>query len=211
MMAKNGEEHVSVESDDETRKEDGDQGSKTVLKETHSTDPPLKETPLGTPTTKKTGSDTDTLPKAPRNPVVNPSSGSHGVHVITPKKLSFSPSGYTPISAGPSGSGNPDGFTYEDLQRMIDEGVNRRIQEREKGKSVCSFLDADKGPLAPEIYLAPDSDIRIPQLDSFKGTSDNRDSESFIYGFRERMRLVRASDEVMCRTFCTCLTGEAWE
>ena len=151
------------------------------------------------------------MPKAPLKPVVNPNSGSHGVHVITLKKLSFSPSGYTHVSAGPSGSGNPDGFTYEDLQRMIDEGVNRRIQEREKGKSVCSFLDADRGPLAPEIYLAPDSDIRIPQLDSFKGTSDNRDPESFIYGFRERMRLVRASDEVMCRTFCTCLTGEAWE
>ena len=25
------------------------------------------------------------------------------------------------------------------------------------------------------------------------------------------MRLARASDAVMCRLFCTCLTGEAWD
>ena len=170
-----------------------------------------KTVPPGTTFTQMAGLHGQTGPSASRPAFMN--SGSHGVQDTPPlnRRLFHSPDGSTPFSTGPSGLENPDGFTYQDLQRMIDEGVRRQVKEKEKSKSVCSFLDADRGPLAPEIYLAPDSDVKIPQLDSFKGASDNRDPESFIYGFRERMRLVRAPDEVMCRTFCTCLTGEAWE
>ena len=172
-----------------------------------------KRIPSGTAATQMAGLDGRSAPTASRQPAVNSTSGSQGVHnsPLINRRLFASPDGSTPLSSGPSGSGNSGGFTYEDLQRMIDEGVRRQIQEKERSKSVCSFLDADKGPLAPEIYLAPESNFKIPQLDSFKGASDSRDPESFIYGFRERMRLVRASDEDMCRTFCTCLVGEAWE
>ena len=208
-MANEGDEHVEVsDHDDELEKERGDQGTKAVPKDTNSANPSSKDPPQDTPATKQSDSNADNLLNAPLKQPKNPNPGSHGVHIITPRKLNF---GSTPISSGPSGSDNTGGFSYDDLQKMIDEGVGRQIRERERNNSVCSFLDADKGPLAPEIYLAPDSDIRIPQLDNFKGASDNRDPESFIYGFRERMRLVRASDEVMCRTFCTCLTSEAWE
>ena len=153
-MAKEGDEHVLVESDheDNTLKDGDNQGSKTVPKDTNTTDP-SQETPI----TKQARSDTDALLNAPHKPSKNPNPGSHGVHVISPKKVLFSPSGSTPVSTGPSGSDNTGGFSYEDLQKMIDEGVRRQIRERERNNSVCSFLDADKGPLAPEIYLAPDS------------------------------------------------------
>ena len=132
-------------------------------------------------------------------------------------RLFASPDSSARLSSGLEGlhhTESPSGgrpFTVQDLQRMIAEGVRQQIQEREKNKAAGPLLDIDNGPLAPEIYSAPDSDVKTPQLDSFKGASDARDPESFVYGFRERMRLAQASDAVMCRLFCTCLTGEAWD
>ena len=124
-MANEGDERVDVsDHDDELQKEGGGQGSKTVPKDTNPANPSSKEPPQDTPATKQSGSDADPLLNAPfKKP--NPNPGSHGVHVITPKKLLFSPSGSTPASTGPSGSGDTGGFSYEDLQRMIDEGVRK--------------------------------------------------------------------------------------
>jgi Retrotransposon gag protein len=45
----------------------------------------------------------------------------------------------------------------------------------------------------------------------FKEREDQKDVEPFIYDFRERLSLLGASDDVICRIFLTCLVGEAWE
>jgi Retrotransposon gag protein len=48
-------------------------------------------------------------------------------------------------------------------------------------------------------------------LDTFKGSDNQNDDESFIHIFLERLSLLRVSDDVICRIFSTCLVGEAWK
>jgi Retrotransposon gag protein len=55
-------------------------------------------------------------------------------------------------------------------------------------------------------------DFKIPlSLETFKGSNDQKDVESFIHDFHERLSLLGATDGIMCRIFSTCLTGEAWD
>jgi hypothetical protein len=62
------------------------------------------------------------------------------------------------------------------------------------------------GPLSPEMYQ-----LTLHNLDEFKGNDDKKDPESFIHGFHERLSLLGAFDDIICRVFSTCLTGEAWD
>jgi Retrotransposon gag protein len=67
-------------------------------------------------------------------------------------------------------------------------------------------------PLSPEIYQLTLHDFKIsPSLDTFKGSDDQKDPESFIHGFHEWLSLLGASDGIICWVFSTCFTGEAWD
>jgi Retrotransposon gag protein len=48
-------------------------------------------------------------------------------------------------------------------------------------------------------------------LETFKGSDDQNDAESFIHGFHERLSFLGATDGIICRVFFTCLTGEVWD
>ena len=90
-------------------------------------------------------------------------------------------------------------LSAQDVQKMIDEDNKRRA---EAGTDFISeSIISKQGPFVPEIYAAPESDIKAPNFDSFTGASDSRDARSFIYAFRERMRMRNAPDAVMCRLF----------
>ena len=92
---------------------------------------------------------------------------------------------------------------------MIDEDNKRRYEA--STDLISESIISKQGPFVPEIYAAPESDIKTPNFDSFTGASDSRDAGSFIYAFRERMRMRNAPDAVMCRLFSTLISREAWE
>ncbi|XP_078170108.1 uncharacterized protein LOC144564380 [Carex rostrata] len=73
-------------------------------------------------------------------------------------------------------------------------------------------MGLEEGPLSAEIYAESLVDFKCPaNLPVFRGSGDNQDPRSFMFGFRERLRLVGATDTTMCRVFTFCLAGEAWE
>jgi Retrotransposon gag protein len=68
------------------------------------------------------------------------------------------------------------------------------------------------GPFSPEMYQLTLHDFKIPPLlDTFKGSDDKKDPESFIHNFHELLGLLGASDGIICRVFSICLTEEAWD
>ncbi|XP_078153001.1 uncharacterized protein LOC144548163 [Carex rostrata] len=97
---------------------------------------------------------------------------------------------------------------------MIQVRVAAKLEEYELKKSgrYTYTMNEEDGPLAPRVYAESMVDFKYPNhLPSFRGSGDSQDPQSFIFGFRERLRLQGASDSVMCRVFTTCLEGEAWE
>ena len=102
-------------------------------------------------------------------------------------------------------------LTLEMLQQLIANGVQQQLQQANMTSRGIPSFSQHVGPLAPAIYAAVDADLKVPNLETFRGSSDTRDPESFIFSFREKMRLANASDPAMCRVFTTCLTDEAWE
>lgn len=70
-------------------------------------------------------------------------------------------------------------------------------------------LELEDGPLSAEIYAESMVDFKCPNnLLSFRGSGDSQDPRSFMFGFRERLRLIGATDTMMCRVFF-CLSREA--
>jgi hypothetical protein len=61
------------------------------------------------------------------------------------------------------------------------------------------FLNVDDCPLVENIYAEAMPNFNFSTLDNFKGSDDNQDLETFIFGFREKLRVLGVSDTIMCR------------
>lgn len=63
--------------------------------------------------------------------------------------------------------------------------------------------------LSASIYGVSMADFKYPTtLSNFQGNMDTQDPQIFVYGFFERLRLLKATDVIMCRVFTTSLTGK---
>src|SRR5664279_3910716 len=100
------------------------------------------------------------------------------------------------------------------IRDMVRKGVARELAEMNVGKSKRRDprLGMDEGPLSKRIYRASMADFKYPTtLPSFRGSGDIQDPQNFVHSFQERLRLLGATDPIMCRIFTTCLSGEAWD
>jgi Retrotransposon gag protein len=73
------------------------------------------------------------------------------------------------------------------------------------------FPNVNDSPLAENIYVEAMSTFNFSILDNFKGSDNSLDLETFIFGFREKLRVLEVSDAIMCWLFIVCLRGEACE
>lgn len=90
---------------------------------------------------------------------------------------------------------------------MIQSQVASKLEyESKKAGTYRCTMNAEDGPLVPEVYTESMIDFKYPNnLPSFQESGDSQDPQSFIFGFRERLRLQGASNSVMCRVFTICL------
>ena len=101
---------------------------------------------------------------------------------------------------------------------QIEELIQTRLAaklaqiESQKADAYSRPMGIKDGPLSREIYRRSMTDFKYPTtLPSFRGSGDTQDPHNFVYGFLERLRLLGATDAIMCRVFTTCLTDEAWD
>jgi Retrotransposon gag protein len=73
------------------------------------------------------------------------------------------------------------------------------------------FSNVNDSPLAENIYAEAMSTFNFSTLDKFKGSDNNLDLKTFIFGFQEKLRVLEVSDSIMCWLFIVCLRGEACE
>jgi len=100
------------------------------------------------------------------------------------------------------------------IRDMVRKGVAHELAEMNvgKGKRRDPHLGVDEGPLSKHIYRASMADFKYPTtLPNFRGSGDIQDPHNFVHSFQERLRLLGATDPIMCRIFTTCLSGEAWD
>lgn len=97
------------------------------------------------------------------------------------------------------------------VEKLIQAWLTAKISEMESQKTgtYSHPMGIKDGPLSPNIYRALMANFKYPTtLPSFRGSGDAQDPHNFIYGFLERLRLLGATDAIMCRVFTTCLIGE---
>jgi hypothetical protein len=73
------------------------------------------------------------------------------------------------------------------------------------------FLNVDDSPLAENIYAEVMLTFNFLTLDNFKGNDNSQDPETFVFGFREKIRVFEVSDAIMCHLLTICLQVKAWE
>jgi hypothetical protein len=95
------------------------------------------------------------------------------------------------------------------IECLVQEGIDKRLADDAGLKH--EFLNVDDSPLAENIYAEAMPTFNFLTLDNFKDNDDSRDPETFVFGFREKLRVLEVSDAIMYRLFTVCLRGEAWE
>jgi hypothetical protein len=90
------------------------------------------------------------------------------------------------------------------IECLVQEGLNKRLVNAVGLKR--ELLNVDDSPLADNIFV---DTFNFSTLDTFKGSNDSQDSETFIFGFREKLRVLGVSDVIMCHLFTVYLRGEA--
>jgi hypothetical protein len=69
----------------------------------------------------------------------------------------------------------------------------------------------DDSPLTDNIFTEAMLTFKLWTLDTFKGSDNSQDPGTFIFSFREKIRVLGVSNAIMCRLFTVCLRGEAWK
>jgi hypothetical protein len=102
-----------------------------------------------------------------------------------------------------------DPIDLAQIERLVQEGIDKRLADDAGLKR--GHLNVDDSPLAENIYAEAMPTFNFSTLDKFKGSDDSQDPETFLFGFREELRVLGVSDAIICRLFMVCLGGEAWE
>ena len=78
-------------------------------------------------------------------------------------------------------------LTVAQIEEMIRKIVIERMAEMESKRAGTynRSLDAEDGPLAPEIYEASMVNFHLPDLPKFRGSGDTQDPQTFVHGLRE--------------------------
>jgi hypothetical protein len=100
-----------------------------------------------------------------------------------------------------------DPIDLAQIERLVQEGIDKRLGDDASLKR--GLLDIDDSPLVDAIYTEAMPTFSFSTLDTFKGSDDSQDPETFVFGFREKLRVLGISDSIMCRLFTICLRGEA--
>jgi hypothetical protein len=98
--------------------------------------------------------------------------------------------------------------TTDQIEEIVRKKVEDQMIKYEKLPHPRCFRPTS-GPLSPEMYQLTLQYFKIsPSLKTFKGNDDQKDIESFIHDFHERLSLLRATDDIIYRVFFTCLIVE---
>jgi hypothetical protein len=99
--------------------------------------------------------------------------------------------------------------TADQIEEIVRKRVEDHMAKYEKSPHPKRFRPAS-GPLSPEMYQLTLQNIKIPySLETFKGSDDQKNAESFIYGFHKRLILLGTTDGIIYEIFSTYLIGEA--
>jgi hypothetical protein len=92
-----------------------------------------------------------------------------------------------------------DSIDLAQIECLVQEGLNKRLAT--PGGLKCSLLTTDDSPLADAIFVEAMPSFNFSTLDIFKGSDDSQDPETFVFGFREILRVLGVSDAIMFSLF----------